>query len=260
MTGLAWFPMYPRNWLVDTRVLSDRARGFYADILCAIYARGGPLPFNGQEDEDELRKLGGYKQVRTMRAVLDELLSKEKLHLINGHLVNNRAMEELAIAARHRANGAKGGRPPKANGGFIPNKLDVSGVGIVEKQWPNQNPTQSHTVSKETAPGAYSDEEKIEADSLRVVIFSTCRKILTERYAMDDGKARRILGGLRKDHADGEIVDAFTRLQAKPDIQDPIPWLKAVLKAAKPNGTARPTAPAIGTPEAEQRAREWGYR
>ena len=45
MSGLSRFDFYPRDWFLDTRDLSDRAKGCYIDLLAATYNRGGPLPY-----------------------------------------------------------------------------------------------------------------------------------------------------------------------------------------------------------------------
>jgi hypothetical protein len=68
-------------------------------------------------------------------------------------------------------------------------------------------------------------------------IFSTGRNLLQQRYGFTDDKARRVLGGLRKDSRDGDLIEALGDLQRHPDIQEPISWLKARLKPKPAYGT-----------------------
>ena len=106
MSGLIRFDFYPRDWFLDTRDLSVQAKGCYIDLLAAMYNRGGPLPY----DEKYLCTLTGHRQVRPLRRLVDELVSKGKIKVIDGHLVNNRVQEELARAQRRQEIAAFGGR------------------------------------------------------------------------------------------------------------------------------------------------------
>jgi uncharacterized protein YdaU (DUF1376 family) len=105
MPGLSRFDFYPRDWHLDTRDLSNAAKGVYIDLLSSMYARGGPLPY----EERELCRLCGCATVRSLRPLLDELLAKGKLRVVDGHLVNGRTMEEIAKAERRQVVASEGG-------------------------------------------------------------------------------------------------------------------------------------------------------
>ena len=111
MSGMSRFDFYPRDWFMDTRDLSDRAKGCYIDLLAATYNRGSPLPY----DEKYLCKLAGYKQVRSLRRVLDELLRTGKFKVVDGELINNRAQQELAAYQRKKEIASAGGRAKAEN-------------------------------------------------------------------------------------------------------------------------------------------------
>jgi len=101
--ALTWATFYPRDWLTDTRNLQVAERGLFIDILCAIYNAGGPI----EHDEDYLCRLGGYKNVRSLRRELTPLLDKKKLHKLSDAdggdwLMNNRAEEEIEKARIRR--------------------------------------------------------------------------------------------------------------------------------------------------------------
>ena len=121
MSGLSRYDFYPRDWFLDTRNLSNAAKGIYVDLFSAMYARGGPLPY----DEQELCGLCGCKTVRSLRPLLQELIDKEKIHAVDGFLVNNRTMEEIAAVNKKIEDGRRGGRPP--NSAFIENMSSVRG-------------------------------------------------------------------------------------------------------------------------------------
>src|SRR5712691_9860507 len=106
MSGLSRFDFYPRDWHLDTRDLSNAAKGAYIDFLASMYARGGSLP----DDERELCRLCGCATARSLRPLLAELLTKGKLKQADGYLTNGRAMEEIAKAERQKAVSTKGGK------------------------------------------------------------------------------------------------------------------------------------------------------
>jgi uncharacterized protein YdaU (DUF1376 family) len=106
MSGLSRFDFYPRDWHLDTRDLGNAAKGVYIDLLASMYARGGPLPAN---DEREMCRICGCATARSLRPLLAELINKGKLKLIDGHLTNGRAMEEIAKAERRQAIASSGG-------------------------------------------------------------------------------------------------------------------------------------------------------
>jgi uncharacterized protein YdaU (DUF1376 family) len=106
MSGLSRFDFYPRDWHLDTRDLSNAAKGVYIDLLAGMYARGGPLPY----DERELCRLCGCATVRSLRPLLDELIRKGKLWVADGVLINRRALEEIAKAERRQAIASEGGK------------------------------------------------------------------------------------------------------------------------------------------------------
>jgi uncharacterized protein YdaU (DUF1376 family) len=141
MPGLSRFDFYPRDWLSGTRLLSDRAKGCYVDLLCAMYDRGGPLPYI----ENELVSLCGYKNVRSLRHVLKELFEKGKIEEVDGYITNARAISEIAKAnqriekGRNAAN-AKWDRNEADTGSIpSPNQPD-NDQGIEGKQGLNPCP------------------------------------------------------------------------------------------------------------------------
>lgn len=83
------------------------------------------------------------------------------------------------------------------------------------------------SVPTEPPPAA-----SLECEDLRTVIFGRCLAILMAR-GMQEPRGRTLLGKLRKHHEDGEIVDAFARLEREA-VVDPAPWLLKVLPAARP--------------------------
>jgi len=111
MSGLPRFDFYPRDWLADTRGLSHAAKGCYIDILSVIYNQGEPITY----DEGYLCQLLGFKQARSMRKVVNELFDSGKLTIVEGMIVNNRALEEIEKANFNIENGRKGGKKSRKN-------------------------------------------------------------------------------------------------------------------------------------------------
>ena len=92
MTGLFRFDFYPRDWITGTRGLSLEARGAYIDLLAAMYDHGGPI----RHDEKYLCGLLSLKRTATLRRVLAELSTSEKIVIAHGMLLNARAETEIA--------------------------------------------------------------------------------------------------------------------------------------------------------------------
>ena len=139
MSGLPWFKFYCKDWFLDTRDLSDRAKGCYIDILAGLYNRGGPLPY----DEEFLSRLCGYGNVRSLRTVLGELIEAGKLRIEDSpdglNLVNGRAMEEIDKANKKTAERSGGGKSKAARNGaemgakWAQNQAETE-AGFIKKQ------------------------------------------------------------------------------------------------------------------------------
>jgi uncharacterized protein YdaU (DUF1376 family) len=166
MPGLSRFDFYPRDWHLDTRDLSNAAKGVYIDLLATMYARGGPLPMV----EREICRLCGCATARSLRPLLSELIVKGKLKLTNGHLTNGRAIEEIAKYERQMAISSKGGkaRSRAVRAEFEPNTTGTQAKtrpNIEEKQTgdvcpPSPSPSQKIPPSEGAADAAPADLKK----------------------------------------------------------------------------------------------------
>jgi len=141
MAGLSRFDFYPRDWFLDTRDLSHAAKGIYIDLLAAIYTRGAPLP----HDETDLCRLTGCKTARSLRTLLSELITKDKIKVVDGHLINGRAMEEIAKVGHLKVFASMGGKARSAQlRGKLEANLDQTSsethADIVENQCGNECP------------------------------------------------------------------------------------------------------------------------
>ncbi len=108
---LARVNFYARDFLLETRDLSDRACGLLVRLMAAMTARGGPLPY----DEAALIKAGAYRNVRSLRLTLGELLDNGRLMLLEGsdgltYVVDGPTVCELARSRRRSRDGAEDGR------------------------------------------------------------------------------------------------------------------------------------------------------
>jgi uncharacterized protein YdaU (DUF1376 family) len=103
-----WYRRFPDNFLGGTNGLTLEEKGAYGVVIDMIYQRGGPIA-------DEPRYIAGVCNcsVRKWNAIRARLLALDKLYVIDGHLMNERAGKELERAAKIARelaeNGAKGG-------------------------------------------------------------------------------------------------------------------------------------------------------
>jgi uncharacterized protein YdaU (DUF1376 family) len=176
MAGLSRFDFYPRDWHLDTRDLSAAAKGIYIDLLSSMYARGGALPY----DEHNLCLICGCATVRSFRPLLAELVTKDKIKVVEGHLTNGRAMEEIAKAERRQAVASHGGNaktqseskreliakvlkasPERSNRSIAATvgadhktvakvRVDLEASGEIPHEFPKKSPPNPHIVRDET--------------------------------------------------------------------------------------------------------------
>lgn len=240
MPGLTRFDFYPSDWLADTYGLSDRALGLYINILALMYKHGGPLRY----DEQELcRMVGCYRNVRSLRAVLPELLDKGKLHIIDGMLVNHRAMEEIekanAVIERGRMGGKAShqtGTKTEASAESARNQRDIgaisapyhaeNGSGFVENQalnlkLPSPSPSKCSVPTERAPPPAAPPCGAQE-------IFDRGVRMLVDT-GTPERQARGVIGRWRKQHGT-EAVRLALDDAAHASPTAPIAWITAALK------------------------------
>jgi uncharacterized protein YdaU (DUF1376 family) len=103
-----WYRRFPDNFLGGINGLTLEEKGAYGVVIDMIYQRGGPIA-------DEPRYIAGICNcsVRKWNAIRQRLIDLGKIHVIDGHLMNERAEIELEksakVAREHAENGAKGG-------------------------------------------------------------------------------------------------------------------------------------------------------
>ena len=242
MSGLFRYDFYPKDWFLDTRDLSQSAKGVYVDLFSAMYARGGPLPNN----ERELCRLTGCATVRSLRPLLLELIKKGKIKLVDGHLVNNRTMEEIAKANAKMADGAKGG---KTRTGRVPAEYDGNTTGtqaetegsFVEKQGDNPKLSSSSSPSsslsnesgRPSAPQGGKNQPPRNGGSPDPVkaIFDTGVTLLTGN-GVPEKQARSLVGKWRSQVGDEKLAGI---LVGAGRTTEPVAYVtKAVNNAARP--------------------------
>ena len=217
MPGLSRFDFYPRDWHLDTRDLSNAAKGVYIDLLASMYARGGPLP----SDERELCRLCGCATARSLRPLLGELIAKEKIKVIDGHLINGRAIEEIAKFNRQKAVSSKGGKAHadlvRAEFGSNSTRTQAeTRADIVENQCGNEcppSPSPSKVPPTEGA-GAPFDPEK--------PVFDYGKEILGKNAG---GQVRKLI----RCHGD-DLNATMQTLRTASRKQDPREYVGAILR------------------------------
>ena len=114
------FQFYPAKWLTDTRRLSQKAKGFYIDLLAQIWL----------QSSDQVSIPNDYNYIASEVGITPQLCKEYMLEIMNKHrplllektsrLFSPGLMKEkekqLLRRDRLRANGMLGGRPKKAKG------------------------------------------------------------------------------------------------------------------------------------------------
>lgn len=153
--SLPWYRRFPDNFIAGTVGLTLEEKGAYSLLLDLMYVRGGPVP-------DEPRYIAGVCNcsVRKWNAIRSRLIELRKIELVNGHLTNHRAEEELENSAkveRERAeNGAKGGNKKAEN-----NAVSKENKGLAVAT-PYHSTTTSTPFKKEGAIASDPTEKLVE--------------------------------------------------------------------------------------------------
>ena len=271
MAGLSYFRFFPRDWHLDTRNLSQGAKGIYIDILSAMYAKGGSLPY----DERELCGVTGCQTVRSLRPLLAELIKKEKLYIVENQIINNRTLEEIEAYRLQKEASKKGGETSAENrtekdvpGEYSSNTTgtqDVTRSDIEENQTVNINQALSHKPEYSVGPknGHQSPSKNENVIPLGKQLFDYGVTLL-DSYKIPANLARSFIAKLRKDSglSDAELLQALEVSGSEPrhEIKS---YISKVIEGRRHKGSS-PTeklirdpdapkgAPRIGTPEAEE--------
>lgn len=91
MSVITQVPFYPSDWLAGTRGMTAAQMGVYITLIAMMYERAAPIP---GDDIAKLARLCGTS-ASSMRTILDELISDEKITLADGMLFNRRAELEI---------------------------------------------------------------------------------------------------------------------------------------------------------------------
>ncbi len=117
------------DYIKDAAHLSLLEHGVYARLMDVYYTRESGIP------DGQAARLIGARQPAEVKAV-DAVLS-EFFHKVDGIWIQNRCEREIeeasAQAEKNRANGKKGGRPPKTRTPEQPNKTQW--VLTMKTQW-----------------------------------------------------------------------------------------------------------------------------
>lgn len=226
-----FYPHHIGDYLTATAHLTWVEDCAYRRMLDLYYSREQAIPADLAQ-ASRLCRATSKEERKAVETVLVEFFT-----LTDRGWEHSRCEEEIVKAAeaakRARANGQKGGRPPKAQPTTNPDETQPVIYGNPEKsksQAPITNPITNTNISEAKASGGKppTNEE---------IIFSYGLSLLTSAGSTDKA-ARSFLGGLRKGRDDAEVVNALRDcIRAKP--LQPLEWLAAALPPAgtrsKPN-------------------------
>lgn len=226
------------DWLAGTIGLSLEERGAYITICALIYSTGGPL-----RDEEHVlaRQLG--VSIRKWRPLRQALIDKRKIQINDGLLDQPRCrleiesmLNQLRIA---RETGSAGGRKsaemraksltskdttPRGPQGTLQGGLNL----------PSPSPSPP-SVAKATAAKGLPLEAAKDATSkngesvnLAELIFGQCLAYLVAN-GVGDKQARSLLGGWRKNHGPGLVIEVVSEAQRQA-VSEPVAWITKALQ------------------------------
>jgi len=144
----------------------------------------------------------------------------------DGTILSRRMIRDENLRNMRAAGGKLGGNPALKS----PDKVNLK-VNLKDKQKPTPSSSSSSSTSFNSVPKGTGAKAPLTPDE---IIFGYGVPLLTNA-GTPEKQARTFLGGLRKSHGDGELVDALREcIRAKP--LQPLEWLAKVLppKGAPP--------------------------
>lgn len=212
-----FFKLYIGDYQRDTGTLSISEHGAYFLMLQHYYATETELP-KGKELYRLLRC-----ESKLDRDAVDTVLTKFWIETETGYS-NNRAVTEIRKSEHQRTVnqeiGKRGGRPNRTE-----HKTESDSKSD-SKSEPNRNPNQTPDTRQKHSEAIASGGKPptITADE---IIFGYGVPMLTNA-GIAEKQARSFLGGLRKEHGDGQVIDRLRDcMRAKP--LQPLEWLAAAL-------------------------------
>ena len=233
-----WMPLFIGDYMADTMHLSTEEHGAYLLLLMTAWSRGGKLP-SSDSQLAQIARCDRRRWARLKASVLP-FFTPDGDSLVQTRLVSEYA-KALKINAKQRANGKLGGRPKPTQ---VPDYIaDVPNPDETQHEpmgsdWDAPDPNPNETPSPSPIPTAYSVPSGTGVPTPLItdpqeIIFGYGVPLLTSA-GIADKLARSFLGGLRKSHGDGQVVNALRDcIRAKP--LQPLEWLA---KRLPPLGSA----------------------
>ena len=229
---LNFYPHHIGDYLTATAHLTWQEDCAYRRLLDVYYSREQALPTEIAQ-ACRLVRAASKEEKKAVETVLQEFFV-----LAESGWTHSRCEEEIVkardAAERARANGKKGGRPPKQKPTGNPDETQPVISGNPEKsnsQAPITNPITNTSYS---VPNGTGGKPPMTPDE---IIFGYGLSLLTNAGTAEK-QARSFLGGLRKQHGDETLIDRL-RDCAKAKPLQPLEWLAAALPPsgtpAKPN-------------------------
>ncbi|WP_435167952.1 DUF1376 domain-containing protein [Falsirhodobacter sp. 1013] len=102
---IPYFSFYPADFMNGVRGLTPQEVGVYTMILCRIYEENGPIEANTMR----LATYCGMRE-KTFAVVMQKLVDLGKFSLIEGMVINRRALEEIQKRSDGLKNNSKAGK------------------------------------------------------------------------------------------------------------------------------------------------------
>lgn len=204
------------KWNVATDDLTLEQEAAYHRVVATIRLYERPFRHN-------LRVLCGLWRCNERKAkrLLDELIAAEKLTIVDGFIIDEKAVDDASTLRQSRVDKASAGRAGGIESGKSRRKsLEDNDTGEALASTREEKRREENIDTKANAlDGKPVDFAK--------AIFENGVKFLCGHGA-DEAKARSMIGKWRKSHPDREIFDALAACN-KAEVIDPIPWITAKL-------------------------------
>lgn len=242
-----FYPHHIGDYLTATAHLSWLEDCAYRRLLDVYYSREQAIPVDIAKACRLVRATSKDERI-AVDTVLNEFFTQTDSGWSHGRCEEEIEKARVA-AARSKANGMKGGRPPRKEPKSNPEETQqvISGLPKETQSEPDPkapitNPITNTSVDKSTgaSPPKLTDPDEI--------IFGYGLPMLTSAGTADKS-ARSFLGGLRKQHGDEALIDKL-RDCAKAKPLQPLEWLAAALP---PRGSKKQTGRHTGFSELNYR-------
>lgn len=230
--SLPYYKRFPRDFLEATIGMTLEVKGAYGIILDLIYMHSGHLP-------NDHRYIAGQLgcSTRSSNKIINELVERKKLQILDGFISNFRADLEIENALKLCEKNTENGKKNKKTNYLTKpdNKPDDKPKGRhSDSESDIEDSEAKASAAKAALPKVNGNGYDPEPPDTGTVIFNQGLNFLVKASGRPENAIRSLLGKWRKTYGDVLLVTTLGAAQREHKLQaliEPIGWVEKALQS-----------------------------